>query len=49
MLDYYLLFEDGVITPGVRIVIIERTFPWGLSPIDSAPFPSQTVGVEVLS
>jgi len=49
MLDYYLLFEDSVIVPGVRIVITERTFPWGLSPIDSAPFPSQPVVVEVLS
>lgn len=49
MLDYYLLFEDSVIVPGVRIVIAEKTFPWGLSPSDSAPFPSQPVGVEVLS
>lgn len=49
MLDYYLLFEDSVIVPGVRIVIAEKTFPWGLRPSDSAPFPSQPVGVEVLS
>lgn len=49
MLDYYLLFEDSVIMPEVRIVITERTFPWEFRPLSSAAFPSRPVGVEVLS